>query len=152
MHDPNTIADIVGDLVEARMSGNDAAVIDLVLPLVHGPRVDALNVVLVLAGVLAEDLGDNPQDGFHRIEVLKCDEQGQEREGSTYDLPPHVAAFVQIVVAVANNEHHTARDLFLAYVDTDGHRALAILTLAINEVVHANGGCVRCSVSQGATP
>src|SRR3954468_3964720 len=126
MLSPTEIGDRVALMVEARAAGNDALLVDMVNQAVSGPRGDALNLVLVLAGVLATDLGEDPEDGYHRF------------QGSAHDLPDYMATFMQMVVAVANGDRRIAKDLFMAYVGGDGHRALTLLILAINEVTHAN--------------
>lgn len=138
------LGDLVGDMVDARASGDNVRVVAIMHGLVTGPRGDALNVALLLAGILAMDLGDDPEGGFYRVEVEHPDGHGNLRPGSATDLPGHVATFVQMVVAIANEDRDMARDLFLGHVGSDGQRALALLTLALNEVVHQNQLCPQC--------
>lgn len=138
------VADLVGELVEARLGGDNARVVTLLHGLVTGQRGDALNVALMMAGIMAMDLGDEPEMGFHWIEVKQLDADGRLLPGSTTDLPPHVAVFVQMVVAIANGERDTARDLFLGFVQNDGRKALALLALMLKEVMHQNGICPTC--------
>lgn len=143
----NEVGDLVGDLVEARMLGRTQTLVNRLDTLITGPRGDALNVLLVLAGTLAQDLGKDPEGGFYRIEVVHLDEDGQVRKGSTLELPDHVATFLQIVVAVAGNDTPMAKDLFMAHVGNDGRRALALLTLAINELAtQASGQSSRLAI------
>jgi hypothetical protein len=146
MLSPTEVGDRVALMVEARAAGEDHVLLDLLDQTLTGPRGDSLNVALVLAGVLAEDLGDDPEGGFHRVEVSHSTSDGGSQQGSAQDLPAEVATFLQMVVAIANNDRSMARDLFLGFVGDSGPRALALLILAINEVVHANfGSCPHCT-------
>lgn len=152
MLSPDEVADRVGDMITARAEGRKEDLITLLDDVITGPRRDSLNVALVLAGVLSEDLGDHPEGGFHKIEVTRFDDDGVPHRESVTTLPGHVATFVQMVAAIGNKEPDTARDLFLGYVGDDGHRALSLLVLGINEVMHANFDCPDCPgvVNEGA--
>lgn len=126
------IGNIVGELVESRMTGDRERLISLILPLLRGPQADCLNVILVFAGLLAEEGGDE----FQGIEVISVHPDGSETVADTRILPPHVATFVQMVAAIASHDRDMARDLFLGFVSGDGRRALKLLTFALTQVAH----------------
>lgn len=139
---PSEIVDYVQRLVDARVRVDRTRMIYLIHDLLRGPVEDALNVTLILAGVLAEGGdGEEPEDGFHRVTVVRELEDGTEVPGDVNTLPPHVATFARMVTAVLNDDRDMARDLWLGYVGDDGHRALPLLIFALEEVVHSESGC-----------
>jgi hypothetical protein len=135
MMSPAEIAELVGELIEARMLADRQRLVDLIDGLLKGPVGDTLNVTLVLAGVLAEG-AERPSEECPAIAVVHVDLDGSERPGSTLDLPPHVAIFVQMVAAIVAEDRDMARDLFIGYVGGDGRRALSLLAYALTEVAH----------------
>lgn len=136
------IGSVVGELVEARMFGDRERLITLILPLVRGPQADCLNVLLVLAGILAEDIGPE----FRGIEVIHTHPDGTETMEDTRSLPGHVATFAQMIGAIATDDRDLARDLFLGFTAGDGRRALKLLTFALTEVAH---NAVDCECGRG---
>lgn len=145
MKSTEEIGDLIEKMVDARLSGQLAVVVETLHDLLRGPRGDVMNVTLVLAGVLAEDLKDvEPELGFHTVTVTQVDAEGNESRGSTHDVPGHVATFAQMVAAIANQDKSLAKDLFLGYCGDDGQRALSLLVFGLNEVVHANAPCAEC--------
>lgn len=148
MMTPDVVAELVADLVEARLLGNQTYLVHRIDRLLKGPVGDCLNVVLVLAGLIAENAGE-PDEGFHRITVTHEWADGTETTGSTLDLPPHVAIFVQMITAIANGDRVMARDLFVGYVNGDGHRALRLLAYALTEVAHNTVECDCAPETEG---
>lgn len=148
MLNADEITELVGEMAEARFANDQPHLTRLIEELVTGPQGDTLNVVLTLAGTLALDLGDNPKDGFYRLTITHIDPEGHAREGSADDLPAHVATFFRMVIAVAGGDLEMARDLFLGYVEKRGERAVLILILALDEVLHANGACPACAAEE----
>lgn len=143
MMPPDVIADLVGELVEARMVGDKQRLVGLIDGLLQGSVGDTLNVVLLLAGLLAEG-SPVPNPDEPAISVIRVAPDGDETPGSTLDLPPHVRIFVQMIAAVVAGDRPMARDLFIGYVgadSSDGHKALALLTYALTEVAHDALGC-----------
>jgi hypothetical protein len=126
------IGELVGELVEARMTGDRERLIALILPLVRGTQADCLNVLLVLAGLLADQMTEE----FRGIDVYHVHPDGTETPTDTRSLPAYVAIFAQMIGAVANSDRDFARDLFLGYVGGDGRKALKLLTFALTEVAH----------------
>jgi len=142
------IEDLIGRMVECRLSNDRAQLVDILHGLCTGPTIDGFNVTLVLAGILAYDMGDDPEGGFHKIEAQRFEPDGTLRDISINEaLPDYVATFVQMVVAVANGDRGMARDLFFAHVGTDGKKLMPLLTLALNEVTHQN---MECSCERGS--
>lgn len=145
MKSSRQIGDLIETMVDAWADGRQAELVSLLDDLLRGPRGDVMNVALVLAGILAEDLREvRPTLGFHSIKVTRIDADGQTSEGSALDLPGHVATFAQMVTAVANDDKPLARDLFLGFCGEDGQRALQLLIFGLNEVIHANTQCAEC--------
>lgn len=128
-------------LIEARQAGDKAALVDLIDGLLTGPRGDSLNVALMLAGILAEEIGcpggcNTDADVFDFAEAAWSE--------PTPDLPLHVVAFAEMVVALTHADRDLARDLFLAYARDDlttGRRVSALLVFALNEVANTDDGC-----------
>lgn len=143
MMTPDEVAEFVECLITARCNGDRVVQIGLLHDLLRfRPEVDVVNVALVLAGTFG-DGAETPPDGFHKVVITRTGPDGVERPGSVLDLPPHVATFVQMTVALNNDDKPFARDLCLGYCGGDGRRALALLVYGLNEVVHKLGGC-RC--------
>lgn len=143
--EPAEIGELVESMIVAQMVGDRESLIDMLMGLVSGPIRNALNVAMIFAGIIAEDLaGVRPEGGFHRVTVTHTGVDGVEREGSSRELEPHVATFAQMVAAIANSDTTMARDLFLGFAGKDGRRALALLAYGLNEAVHQNTPCATC--------
>lgn len=146
------VGELIEKLVDARLSDDRATLVGLLHDLISGPRGDALNVAMVLAGVIAVDVTAADED-YHRVTVRVLSEDGEEREGCASELPPHVATFAQMIVAIANDDKAMARDLYIGYCGDDAdsfRRALALLVFALNEVVHVNSDCPHCSAEEAS--
>lgn len=146
MMSSSEIVDCVERLMEARTALDRAQLTFLIHDLLRGPRGDALNVSLILAGLVADTDGDHevPEQGFHSMGVVRVLESGEEVPGDVDALPGHVAAFARMVTALLNNDRDMARDLWMGYIgddDDSSQRALHLLIFALEEAVHTWSGC-----------
>lgn len=135
------VADFIAGMVEAQMRGDRPAQIAMLDRLLRRPRGDSMAVALTMAGTVGDGGRPLPGEDFHRLRVTHLGPDGTRCEGSVDDLPPHIATFARIVVAMQNGDRGMARDLFAGYVGDDGHRALHVLAFGLSQVLHSVGAC-----------
>lgn len=138
---PDEIVEFIERMVAARVRGDRAAQIDMLDGLLRGPTVDSLSVAMTLAATMAVGAQLEPGETFHRLNVVYTDPDGVRRPGSATDLPPHIATFTQMVVAMKNDDRSMATDLFIGYVGDDGRHALKLILFGLNQVLHRFGAC-----------
>lgn len=126
------IGEVVEQLVTARATGDDERATEILDTLTRGgsPVVDALNVTMVLAGIMSEELN------------------GWIGPNVPVKLSAHVDAFLGMAFALGGGDRVSAQRKFRAYVGSDWQRALALLVFAANQIAHMHDGCDCDPVSE----
>lgn len=140
---PDAVADLATRLLVARGNGDYGTAVGLVDGLFRTPKGNMRMLVLELASRM-RPARPRPGDAFYRLNTVGVDaDTGARVERSSTDLPPDVAVFGQIMVAMLNDDPQMASDLFVGYVGDDVGRAFGLAWFALVTVSHALGMC-RC--------
>lgn len=142
---PTDVADLIDQLVTARLAADRCRLVNLFNDLLQGPRGDSLDVALVLAGCVGDGIPTMPGEDFHRLRVEVVEADGRRRAGSAGDLPAHAATFMQMVVAINNDDKAMATDLYIGFVGDEALRALHVLAFGLEQLIHRHGACPQCT-------
>lgn len=129
--DIEEFADATTELLMAQMSGNKPHLFHLLRQLSTQSRGHILGVTLTCAACVADDMPLGDGEEFHALSVTVGEADGTWRQGSADDLPPHARTFFQMVVAIANDDPQTARDLYVGFVGDDAIRAMRLIGVAL---------------------